>query len=267
MSFSPTGTPQNYTVGGLQFLFWEEESAPTGLEVTAITDDVVTVAGDQTGTCGVLPPFGYYISSGGSCAVDTKVGIKLVSAVYDGVTETDITLEDATGIQVGDDIYIPYGAYQQFGNIVSGSFSSDVTYLDHYSAKTGTRVKDRTVPNEINVTVNLTVDEPTPELMNLFTLGGSITDNSPTDKKFNPFTEVLREGAGKLYGVSDTGNEFYWEIPYLTVKPDGEFTFDAENYSEFSFIVEALSDTKFTASPYGTITHVGLGTDLTPVFQ
>jgi len=141
-----------------------------------------------------------------------------------------------------------------FGNIVTGSFNSDITFLDHFTAKTGTRVKDRSVVQEIAVVVSLTVDEPTVELMNFFMLGGDVTLGV-----FAPFTNLERNGSARVFGVSDTGNQWLWNIPKCTLKPDGDFSYNDQDWSSFSFTVEVLDDSSTTpASPYGTVTHDGV---------
>lgn len=261
MAFPATGTPANYTIGGLQFMFWEGiTGTPVTHAITAavILDKEFTVAGDQTAT--ILA--GQKIRVTGSTGNDGLYTV--VSATLAG-PDTEIVVEEVVADATADgDISLDYGVYQQFGNIVTGSFTSDITFLDHFSAKTGTRTKDRSLVQEIAVTVNLTVDEPTPELMNLFMLGGAITGAGP--KVFAPYMKTERTGAGKLFAVSDTGNEFYWDIPRCTVKPDGEFAYNDQDWSQYSFVVEILSDTRFPANPYGRIYHLGTDQDLTPAF-
>lgn len=154
------------------------------------------------------------------------------------------------------------GTELDFGNIVSGSFSSDISFLDHFTAKSGTRLKDRSLVQEISISINLTSDEPSEELLNLFTLGGTITTHV-----WAPYTKTERKGSARFLGVSDTGNEFEWEIWKCVVKPDGEFTYNSEDWSQFSFIVDILDDSAtpaHAASPFGTITHAGTGSNLAP---
>lgn len=154
------------------------------------------------------------------------------------------------------------GSELDFGNIVTGSFSSDITFLDHFSAKSGTRLKDRSLVQEISIVINLTSDEPTEEMLNLFMLGGAVASHV-----FAPYTKTERTGSGKLYGVSDTGNEFTWEIWKCVVKPDGDFTYSDQDWSQFSFQVDVLDDSSTVGhetSPFGQVTHAGTGTNLTP---
>lgn len=149
------------------------------------------------------------------------------------------------------------GTELYFGNVVTGGFNSDITFLDHFTAKSGTRVKDRSIVQELTVQINLTCDEPTVEMMNFFMLGGDVTAGV-----FQPFTNLERNGSCRLFGVSDTGNEWGWEVPVCTVKPDGDFTYNDQDWSQFSFIVEALADASDPTAPYGDLTHYGVGENI-----
>ena len=145
------------------------------------------------------------------------------------------------------------GSELYFGNVVTGSFSSDINFLDHFTAQTGFRVKDRSLVQEITVTIALAVDEPTEELMSLFMLG-----SDPDANTFTPYTDLERRGASRIYGVSTTGNSWEWQIPLCTIQPDGEFSYNDQDWSQFSFNVEVLADiTNNEASPYGIVTHHG----------
>lgn len=152
------------------------------------------------------------------------------------------------------------GTELYFGNVVTGGFTSDITFLDHYTAKSGSRVKDRSVVQEIEVTISLTCDEPTVELMNYFMLGGDITAGTPDT--FSPYTDLEKNGSGRLFGVSDTGNEFGWDFTDATLKPDGDFSYNDQDWSQFSFTCEVLADDTVPASPYGVLSHYGVGEDI-----
>lgn len=152
------------------------------------------------------------------------------------------------------------GSELYFGNVVTGGFNSDITFLDHYTAKSGSRVKDRTVVQEIAVQINLTCDEPTVELMNYFMLGGTIVAGTPST--FAPYTDLEKNGTARLFGVSDTGNEWGWDMTSATLKPDGDFSYNDQDWSQFSFICEVLSDDEEPTAPYGTVSHYGVGEDI-----
>jgi len=74
---------------------------------------------------------------------------------------------DTSGGAVAD--YATSGAY--LGNVTVGSFTVDITELDHFSSKSGNRLKDRTVAQETDISMTLTLDEPCLENMATFMLG------------------------------------------------------------------------------------------------
>lgn len=135
---------------------------------------------------------------------------------------------------------------ENFGNIVTGAISSDITYLDHFSAITGKNVKDRSLVQEISVTISLTLDEPTEALMRRFMLA---------DNAGKVFDNLEITGAAVCHGVSTTGNQWSWDIPLCTLKPEGDFTFNSDDWSQFQLLVEVLSD---STEGYGILTHTGV---------
>lgn len=259
MSQLANGVPGNYTIGGLQFNFWERSSTSTPtLVVDDITGQDITVAGDVTTEATIGSTV---FLTGTDDGIGT--GAYTVSASVFNVSDTVITVtETIPASTLNGYLSLGYGSLQTFGNIVTGSFSSDITFLDHFSSKTGTRLKDRSIVQEIAVSINLTVDEPTASLLNYFVLGS--LSGTGAQRSINPYSALEREGAGRLYAVSDTGNEFYWDISRCSVKPDGEFSYNDEDWSEFSFIVDVLPNTGAPNALYGSLVHVGVGTDLTP---
>jgi len=132
-----------------------------------------------------------------------------------------------------------------FGNIVTGAISSDISYLDHFSAMTGANVKDRSLVQEISISIALTLDEPTEALMQRFML---------SDNVGLVYSNLEIAGAAVLHGLSTTGNEWSWAIPSCTLKPEGDFTYNADDWSQFQLNVDVLYD---DVGGYGTLTHTG----------
>jgi hypothetical protein len=75
-----------------------------------------------------------------------------------------------------------YQGYLYLGNVVTGGLTPTVDNLDHFTAKSGKRLKDRRVTREVSMAFNITLDEPNVSAMNLFMFGAGITDiaASPT---------------------------------------------------------------------------------------
>ena len=261
------GNAENYTIGGMRFYFQENTTGYTPVAITAVTfgDDTITVDGDVSDD---LSPGSRIVIAGGTGDNAANNGTHVVTSVVFTTPNTIIGVEtDLVDPSTGDlgTMEVVRGNELYLGNVVTGAFSSDITFLDHFTAKTGTRMKDRSVVQEINITVSLELDEPNIEGMNLFMLGGSVTEEagSPASRRFAPYMNTERTGGARLAGVSDTGNEWVWTIPSATLKPEGDFTYNDEDWSSFSFEVEVLADSNmYPTSPYGLVDHYGVGEDI-----
>ncbi len=95
-------------------------------------------------------------------------------------------------------------------------------------------------------------------------LGGEVTTNAGaiTSRQWAPFIQSERTGGARMAGVSDTGNEWVWTIRECTFQPDGEFSYNDQDWSQFSFSVEVLSDSDNPTQPYGFVDHYGVDEDI-----
>lgn len=235
-----------------------------------------------------------------------------------------------------------YQGYLYLGNCVTGGLTPTVDNLDHFSAKSGTRLKDRRVTRQISMAFNITLDEPNAANMNLFMFGAGITDVAavpstvvnnetavirtnqsilipykaptaitvkkgattlvldtdytitdvlgyksikrisssvavlegdvvtlgytyarPAFRQFKPATRPLREGKALIQGVSDIGNEWEYFIDYCSLAPNGDFTYNDQDWSQFQFTLEILDNSTAQAStPFGTMVHHGVGQNI-----
>lgn len=65
--------------------------------------------------------------------------------------------------------------YLYLGNVVTGGLTPTVDNLDHFTAKSGKRLKDRRVTREVSMAFNFTLDEPNVFAMNLFMYGAGVS--------------------------------------------------------------------------------------------
>jgi len=235
-----------------------------------------------------------------------------------------------------------FSEYFDLGNIVSASIAAEIDRLEHFTAKTGTRTKDREVVRQASFSIPFSFDEPNAYNLNLLFMGkktgvttvaadvaavvdeahtvtqgrafflnklanttptivvtvgvtpcvlgvdyelvvigktvgvralvGSIvlTDGAtalvdytaavPAAKKIVPLDNPAKSGKAKLLFVSDTGNEFQWAIPSVSISPDGDFAYNDQDWSAVGMRMAVQSDG--SAEPYGTILHFGVGENI-----
>lgn len=262
MTQTAPNNPDNYTIGGMR-LFWADELSSAGTPVALAAVDSGTSTITLTGDVSAEYVAGTWFTISGSTDMDGDYRVVSVSVP---ATDTEVVVAQTfSGSTVDGNASTTHAVELNFGNVVTGAFNSDISFLDHYTAKSGTRRKDRRVIQEAAINIAITVDEPTAELVRYFMLAGDITDiaGPPAVKKFSPFTNFEREGRPRLQGISDTGNEFEWVPWKAQLAPDGDFTYNDEDWSEFSFSLEVLDDsTAHAATPYGEFYHYGVGTNL-----
>jgi len=69
-----------------------------------------------------------------------------------------------------------YEGFRDMGNVVDSSLEQAIEELDHYSSKSGTRRRDRSLVTQIEEDVTFTLDEPNVENLRAFFRGGDVTD-------------------------------------------------------------------------------------------
>lgn len=81
-----------------------------------------------------------------------------------------------------DDTVSPprYEGFRDMGNVVDSSLEQAITELDHYSSKSGTRKRDRSLVTQIEEDITITLDEPNIENLRSFFRGGDVSDVAAT---------------------------------------------------------------------------------------
>ena len=111
-----------------------------------------------------------------------------------------------------------------FGNIVSAEIAQDISYIEHFISVLGKRLKDKVVDNLQVLQINFTFDEINIDNMTKFFLGSLVAT------EIRVFQNTLEEGSAILYMNTNIGNDIQYRIPKCTLKPNGGFTLDPENW-------------------------------------
>jgi hypothetical protein len=107
-------------------------------------------------------------------------------------------------------------AFVDAGNCPQFEFLAKVTNLDHYSSRTGVRVKDFTAVIEISGSLTMQLEELTARNMGFALLGLPTGGPSPTPDTIDILANPVIYGSVKFTGTNDIGP--IWTITFPLVK-------------------------------------------------
>jgi hypothetical protein len=95
-----------------------------------------------------------------------------------------------------------------------------VTQLDHYSSRTGVRVKDFTAVTEISGTLTMVLEEFTARNVGFALLGLPTGGPSPSPDVIEVFANPVIYGAIKFVGTNDIGPIWTVDFPLVKLSPN-----------------------------------------------
>lgn len=152
----------------------------------------------------------------------------------------------------------PPGSLADVGN--SPRFESEVTEekLDHYSSRSGTRVKDKSVVLETGYTINFDLDEFAVSNLAMF-LMGSVSGNV-----ISANVELDKEYAVRFVSDNPSGPNETWDFHRVKLSPGGALNLISDEWSLMTFAGEGLADVANNpTSPYFTVTFATTTTTTT----
>lgn len=135
--------------------------------------------------------------------------------------------------------------YVDVGNCPKFDVEVSEEKLDHYSSRSGVRVKDKTVTLEVGYTVAFELDEVSFANMTRYFRGTAVGDT------IRALTNMDAEHA--LYFISDNpvGDNEKWKFWRVKLTPGAAFTLLSEEWNKMAFSGEGLADTaNHSSSPY-----------------
>jgi hypothetical protein len=137
------------------------------------------------------------------------------------------------------------GTKGYFGNTPEFALAQNVTNLDHYSAESGLKVKDRTVQLQTDASLTFATDNiSVPNLMLWF--GGNSTGAAPSDAPADVGSLVFIGSASQIYGAlwfesdNPVGDNLNYWFPYVALRPNGNYALKGDAWQTLGFIGEAL---------------------------
>ncbi len=110
-------------------------------------------------------------------------------------------------------------AYVDCGNVPVFEFMAKVTQLDHFSSRTGVRVKDFTAVIELAGTLTMQMEELTARNVGFALLGLPTGGPSPTPDVIDIFSNPVIYGAVRFVGSNDIGPLWQVDFPLVKLSP------------------------------------------------
>lgn len=110
--------------------------------------------------------------------------------------------------------------YTDCGNCPTFEFMAKVTQLDHYSSRTGVKVKDFTAVTELAGSLTMVLEELTARNMGFALLGLPSGGPSPTPDTIEIFANPVIYGSVKFVGQNDIGPIWTVTFPLVKLSPN-----------------------------------------------
>lgn len=142
--------------------------------------------------------------------------------------------------------------YVDCGNVPLFEFQAKVTQLDHFSSRTGVRVKDFTAVIEIAGSLTMQLEEITARNMGFALLGLPTGGPSPTPDTINIFSNPVIYGSVKFVGTNDIGPLWTVTFPLVKLSPSKALGLIANTWGTIDLEGDVLFDS--VAQTFGTAT-------------
>ena len=134
------------------------------------------------------------------------------------------------------------GAFIDLGNCTTFRYSPTVTKLDHFTARLGVKTKDFTAIAQVAATVEMLLDEITPETLSLFALG-AVNPATTGDAVIGGLSKANFTGTIKVVGTNDVGHKVDFQGD-VRLSPTGNFEFitSDDKFSVLTINADVIKD-------------------------
>lgn len=131
------------------------------------------------------------------------------------------------------------GEYLHLGHATVFQTEQEIERLDHFSRFQGKRVKDRSDVQEHSMTLNIELEEWTPQVLGMALMGTpAISDG---DVSIDIGSHAGTKGAMRWVGNNE-GPSWTLDFPSVTIAPDGEIDFISDEWAAIPLTAEVLFD-------------------------
>jgi hypothetical protein len=142
--------------------------------------------------------------------------------------------------------------YTDCGNVPTFEFMAKVTNLDHYSSRTGVRVKDFTAVIEISGSLTIQMEELTARNMGFAMLGLPTGGPSPMPDTIDVLGTPVIYGSVKFVGTNDIGPLWTVIFPLVKLSPSKAISLIANTWGTIDLEGDVLYDA--LSGGFGTAT-------------
>lgn len=140
--------------------------------------------------------------------------------------------------------------YVDLGNCPEVEWTPTVDKLDHFSSRTGIRVKDLSVVREKSATVRVVMEELTPHNLGIALMGEVTTGTPPAPTSIDIFSLSEIRGALRFIGQNDVGAKVQYDWPNVSIIPTSSINLISEEWGSMEITADVLADP--TTGKFGT---------------
>lgn len=129
--------------------------------------------------------------------------------------------------------------YRDVGNVSALVITPNLTSLDHFSSRTGTKSKDLSVVQEKQLTLKMTMDEITAHNIAIMLLG-SVDEAAVGGPMIEIFATNAVNGALRFVGANDIGAHCTMDLWNISFQPDGDFSLISDEWNEMETTADVL---------------------------
>jgi len=130
--------------------------------------------------------------------------------------------------------------FRDMGNVSSLTITPDMTTLEHFTSRLGTKSKDLTVVLEKKGTVKITMEEITAHNFALMVLG-TVDEAAVGGPEVEIFSQNVVTGALKFVGTNDVGPKITVDLYHISITPDGDIDLISDEWNQMELTADMLA--------------------------
>lgn len=129
--------------------------------------------------------------------------------------------------------------YRDMGNVTEMVITPDMTTLDHFTSRLGTKAKDLSIVLEKKATVKITMEEITGENVALMVLG-TVDEAAIGGPEVEIFAQNVVTGALRFVGTNDIGPKVTVDLWHVSILPSGDFGLITDEWNNMELTADVL---------------------------